>query len=138
MGGEDPSGTPCCGLDSDTLVSLLGADVALDESVWEEAGRIHREKDAELRHEMIGAFVAAFQGAVSFAGKAQLVGCAGDNEGYYVLPSSWHPDWLAVWNEPPRRRKKQPEAVYSLEVAGLGQEDDPGNIPVDLRTVRSE
>jgi hypothetical protein len=123
-GSEVRNGSPCCGLDAAALLSLLGADVTLDESVWEEAARIQREEDTELRHEMIGAFAAGFQGAISFAGKSQLVGCAGDSEGYYLLPSSWHSDWLAVWNEKPRRKKKQAETVYSLAVIGLGQEKE--------------
>lgn len=122
--GEVPNGAPSCGLDVPTLLSLLGAEITLDASVWEETTRIQGEEDTELRHEMIGAFVAGFQGAISFAGKAQLVGCCGDGEGYYLLPASWHQDWQAVWNEKPKRKKKQPEMIYSLSVTGLDQEKE--------------
>jgi hypothetical protein len=118
---EVRSGSPCFGLDTPTMLTLLGADVTLDDSVWSEALRIQREEDIEIRHEMIGAFVAGFQGAISFAGKAQLIGCAGDSEGYYLLPASWHDEWLAVWNEKPKRKKQHVETVYSLSVGGLGR-----------------
>jgi len=122
--GELLNGSPSCGFDVAKMLSLLGADITLDDSVWEETARIQREEDTELRHEMIGAFVAGFQGAISFAGKAQLDGCCGDSEGYYLLPASWHQDWLDVWNEKPRRKKKQPDTIYSLSVTGLGQEKE--------------
>jgi len=117
--GEASKCSPSFGVDATTLLSLLGADVTLDDSVWDEAARIQGEEDTELKHEMIGAFVAGFQGALSFAGKSELVGCSGDYEGYYLLPVSWHPDWLALWNEKPRRKRRQGETVYCVTVHGL-------------------
>jgi len=113
-----PPGSPKNGLDVPLLLASLGSNVTLDGSFWEETARIQQEANLSLRHELIGAFVAGFQGAISFAGKSMLVGCNGDREGYYLLPTAWHQNWLDIWNAEPRRRD-QVDSVYSVPVAGI-------------------
>jgi NTP pyrophosphatase (non-canonical NTP hydrolase) len=50
-------------------------------------------------HEELAAIVAAVQGVLVAIGRASVVGCAGDSEGYYALPhrEDWDPDWLRAF-----------------------------------------
>lgn len=89
---------PDWGEDVSVMRQLLASEALLDNSVWEEASRISSITPLSVRHELIGAFVAGFQGAITLAGAAVAVGAIGDNEGYYVLPARWHRDWCLVWN----------------------------------------
>ncbi|WP_417384175.1 hypothetical protein [Gimesia sp.] len=94
---------PAFGEDAAEMQRLLGNEVTIDESVWTEAARIQASQPLSLRHELIGAFVAGFQGAMMLAGKAAMFGASGDHEGFYVLPAIWHDDWVEVWNQTARR-----------------------------------
>lgn len=100
----NPSGgsQPSWGADRSGICRLLGDRVQIDKSVWNEATRISTVRPLSERHELIGAFVAGFQGAIALAGASVVVGASGDYEGYYVLPSLWHADWSEVWNETQR------------------------------------
>lgn len=101
----NPSGglQPSWGADRSGISRLLGDRVQFDKSVWDEASRISTVRPLSKRHELIGAFVAGFQGAIALAGTAVVVGASGDYEGYYVLPSEWHPDWCEVWTKTQRK-----------------------------------
>jgi hypothetical protein len=96
-----PSGgtQPVWGAERGNLCKLLGDQIEIDQSVWAEARRISTVCPLRERHELIGAFVAGFQGAIALAGASVVVGAMGDYEGYYVLPSQWHKDWSDAWNE---------------------------------------
>lgn len=100
----NPSGgsQPNWGADRSSMCRLLGDRVQIDKSVWDEALRISAVRPLSERHELIGAFVAGFQGAIALAGASVVVGASGDYEGYYVLPAQWHADWCEVWNETQR------------------------------------
>lgn len=97
-GGSQPS----WGADRNGMCRLLGDQVQIDKTVWDEATRISTVRPLSERHELIGAFVAGFQGAIALAGASVAVGASGEHEGYYVLPSQWHTDWCEVWNETQR------------------------------------
>jgi hypothetical protein len=104
----DPSalvteGLPLCGADTVCLHTPLGPTVCLDQSLIAEADRIQAIDDFKERHELIGAFVAGFQGTLSFTGRCELVGHPGGSEGYFLLPSTWHPEWAEVWQRTARR-----------------------------------
>jgi hypothetical protein len=90
---------PSWGADRSGMCHLLGDRVQFDKSVWDEATRISTVRPLSERHELIGAFVAGFQGAIALAGASVAVGASGDYEGYYVLPLQWHADWTEVWKE---------------------------------------
>ncbi len=103
---EDPKPSgglqPQWGANRRDMCSLLGDRFCIDNSVWDEAARISSVTPLSKRHELIGAFVAGFQGAIALAGASVVVGARGDYEGYYVLPSKWHSDWSEVWNSTQR------------------------------------
>jgi hypothetical protein len=101
----DGGSQPIWGVDRSEMCRLLGDSVQIDESVWDEAKRISIIQPLNERHELIGAFVAAFQGALVLAGGAVAVGTSGDHEGYYALPSQWHSDWVEVWNATTRDKE---------------------------------
>lgn len=93
---------PTWGADRQAMCGLLGNNIQIDQSVWDEANRIATSNPLGERHEFIGAFVSGFQGALALAGAAVAVGVAGDHEGYYILPSTWHADWCHVWDKTAR------------------------------------
>ena len=84
-----------------SFTRLLDPIVAIDSTVALEAARI-LTLAAAPRHEAVGAFVAGLQGALALARCAAVVGAPGDHEGYYVLPKSWHTDWIDVWRDTTR------------------------------------
>jgi hypothetical protein len=98
--GQGPQ--PNWGVDRLGMVQLLGDRVQIDKSVWDEATRIASVRSLPERHELIGAFVAGFQGAITLAEASVVVGMSGDYEGYYILPSKWHNDWCRVWDDTTR------------------------------------
>jgi hypothetical protein len=104
---------PAFGGDAAGLNVLLGQNVVLHQSVWDEAARIQQTGLRSTRHELIGGFVAGFQGALALAGAAQFVGAAGNYEGYYVLPANWNPQWQVEWQNTARRR----DVVYAVPIA---------------------
>lgn len=108
---QQPHG-PSLGQDSLQLRCLVGAEISLDASVWREANRIQLVEDQNIRHELIGAFVAGFQGALALAGGAMLIGQDGPTEGYYTLPRTWHSDWHEEW----RRTSEPYDSVFSVSV----------------------
>jgi len=110
------AGIPGLGTHSGSLFSLLGQTVILDSSVMLEADRIYAVPNNSVRHELIGAFVAAFQGALAFAGKAELVGAHGAHEGYYMLPAYWHNDWTGAWNNYSPNHRRPAAPVYRLPI----------------------
>lgn len=109
-GGTQPN----WGADRSGLLSLLGHRVHIDKSVWDEATRISTVLPLSERHELIGAFVAGFQGAIALAGASVVVGASGDHEGYYVLPFEWHTDWCDVWNK--TQRKEDTVKRFSIQL----------------------
>lgn len=103
---------PAFGQDFGGIADLLGADLTIDASVWNEAARIQATRPLSVRHELIGAFVAGIQGAIMLAGKACMVGAPGEHEGFYILPSIWHDDWDEVWN----KTTKQDDSVRKVAI----------------------
>jgi hypothetical protein len=97
------------------LLTTLGEKIVLSDSVWEEANRIDNLPTQGQRRELVGSFVAGFQGALAYAGGAELVGCAGDYEGHYLLPKRWHPEWTQTWDD----TQKKGDAVIRVDVAAL-------------------
>jgi hypothetical protein len=121
-----PSGgmQPTWGTDKEGLSSLLGERLKIDKSVWDEAARIVTVCPLSERHELIGAFVAGFQGAIALAGASVVVGASGDFEGYYVLPSQWHDDWCDVWNKTQRDNDNVKRYSIRLQNSCAGQRMD--------------
>ena len=62
-------------------------------------------------HEEIGGLVAAIQGAPFLVGRYSVIGCAGDHEGYFVLPpvALWNDQWAEA-----ARELTQPSSVVRL------------------------
>lgn len=80
--------------------------------------KLSQELDAEVVrlatnppkfHEEIGGIVAALQAAIFLTGRASVVGCSGDTEGYFVLPAVafWNDEWFEAF----RRVAKKDESV---------------------------
>jgi hypothetical protein len=117
---------PVFGQDSGSIEALLGGDLTIDESVWAEAERIQATRSLSTRHELIGAFVAGIQGAMMLAGKASMFGAPGEHEGYFILPSTWHEDWVAVWAETARPDDSVRKVAVEIFV-GNNEDVDVGN-----------
>jgi hypothetical protein len=115
---------PAWGADRQAMCELLGKKVCIDKSVWDEANRISASNPLGMRHEFIGAFVSGFQGALALAGVAIAVGVAGDHEGYYILPSSWHNDWCGEWTDTAR----DGDSVRKFQIQLPKKEDDESKV----------
>ena len=85
------------GSEREALDRALGGFVFSDEV---EAEIENMALKSRRYHEELGAFVAVFQGVLATLGRGSVVGQAGDNEGYYVLPprDAWHPEWLQTFD----------------------------------------
>lgn len=110
--GMQVDGKPVAGQDLNEMIQLLGETIEVHSSVLEEAERINKVSSKPKRHEMVGAFVSGFQGALGIAGQAKLVGKSGGAEGYYMLPVKWHSEWQNEWKNTARKN----DTVYSVPV----------------------
>jgi len=84
------------------ILETLAPGLHLAPEVFEEAARIIGIRRPHSRREPLRAFLAAFQGILALAGAAALVGAEGDDQGYFLMPANWHPDWEEAWRDPRR------------------------------------
>jgi len=80
------------------LVSLFPGRT-IDVSLEQELLRVANHPLAGERHELIGGLVAGLQTLQVATGDACVVGAPGGEEGYFLLPRTWHPDWAQVWQD---------------------------------------
>lgn len=71
----------------------------IDDSLEQEILRVANHPLAGERHELIGGLVAGLQTLQVATGDACVVGAPGGEEGYFLLPQTWHPDWAQVWRD---------------------------------------
>jgi hypothetical protein len=71
--------------------------IRLSPQVLAEARRISNLRRPSSRREPLRAFLGALQGALALADAGCLLGAAGEEQGSYLLPRVWHPDWERAW-----------------------------------------